>query len=121
MFTRDDLIDAVLRGLRAGGTPSAAPAAGLSAAGAAPRDEEHAITRGAWLSDKGQAREENGQRAAFPIVARVRGRPFLTEYDIKKALTPGALVLTIPRDAIVSPLAEDWLALKGVVIARSDR
>jgi hypothetical protein len=103
MFTRDDLIDAVLRGLKAGGTPSAAPAAGLSAAGA--------------------ARAENGLRAeaASPIIARARGRLFLTEYDIKKALTPGALVLTIPSDAIISPLAQDWLALKGVVIVRSDR
>ena len=85
MFTRDDLIDAVLRRLKAADPPASAPA------------------------------------APSPVVARVRGRLFLTERDIKKALTLGALVLTIPRDAIISPLAQDWLALKGVVIVRLDQ
>ncbi|MBI4386636.1 MAG: hypothetical protein HY551_04585 [Elusimicrobia bacterium] len=47
-----------------------------------------------------------------------RGRPFLTEAEIKKALTPGTQHLTIPRDAIVSPLALDWLALRGIHIVR---
>ena len=47
---------------------------------------------------------------------RPRGRSFLTEYEIKKALTPGAKDLTIPKDAIVSPLAQEWLALKGIRI-----
>ena len=47
-----------------------------------------------------------------------RGRHFLTDHEIRRALTPGAQHLTIPRDAIVSPLAEDWLSLKGVRIVR---
>jgi ethanolamine utilization cobalamin adenosyltransferase len=37
---------------------------------------------------------------------------------IKKALTPGAQRITIPEDAILSPLAQDWLALKGIEIER---
>jgi len=49
----------------------------------------------------------------------IKGRTFLTEREIKKALTHGGQHLTIPRDAIVSPLAQDWLALKGVRIIRS--
>lgn len=47
-----------------------------------------------------------------------KGRPFLTEHEIRKALTPDARRLTIPRNAIVSPLALDWLALKGIEIVR---
>lgn len=47
-----------------------------------------------------------------------KGRPFLTEHDVRKALTPGTTDLTISRDAIVSPLALDWLALKGIRIVR---
>jgi hypothetical protein len=42
----------------------------------------------------------------------------LTEAVIKKALTPGGRRLTIPRNAIISPLASDWLALKGIEIVR---
>ena len=57
--------------------------------------------------------------AAVPAAgARPRGRRFLTDHEIRRALTPGAQHLTIPRDAIVSPLAEDWLSLKGVRIVR---
>lgn len=47
-----------------------------------------------------------------------KGRPFLTETQIRKALTPGKRHLTIPRDAIISPLALDWLAFRGVDIVR---
>jgi len=49
----------------------------------------------------------------------VQGRRFLSDYDIRKALTPGTQVLTIPEDAIVSPLAQEWLALKEIRIVRS--
>jgi len=49
------------------------------------------------------------------------GRRFLTEYEIKQALTPQMKRLTIPKDAIVSPLALDWLALKGVRIVRTSQ
>jgi hypothetical protein len=47
------------------------------------------------------------------------GRLFLTESDIKKRLlTGGGTRLTIPPDAIISPLAADWLVLKGVTVVR---
>lgn len=46
-----------------------------------------------------------------------RGRPFLSEYDIKRLpLRDGTL--TVPKDAIVSPLAQDWLAFRGIRILR---
>jgi len=46
------------------------------------------------------------------------GRPFLSEYDIKKRLTAGGLRLTIPENAIVSPLVTDWLTLRGIEVVR---
>ena len=49
---------------------------------------------------------------------RPRGRTFLSEYVIKKMLTPTAEHLTIPRETIISPLALDWLILKGIKIIR---
>ncbi len=48
----------------------------------------------------------------------LRGRVFLSEYDIKRLLTAQGQHLTIPRDAIISPLASDWLILKGIKIIR---
>ena len=46
------------------------------------------------------------------------GRLFLSEYDIKKRLTPGGLRLTIPGNAIISPLVSDWLTLRGIEVMR---
>jgi hypothetical protein len=48
-----------------------------------------------------------------------RGRLFLSEYDVKKRLTPGAQHLTIPEGAIISPLALDWLVLQGIKVVRN--
>ena len=53
-----------------------------------------------------------------PFPKGPKGRLFLSEYDIKKRLTPGGSRLTIPKDAIVSPLAQDWLTLKGISVVR---
>lgn len=55
----------------------------------------------------------------WPAAPSGKGRVFLSEYHVRKALTPGSRDLTIPKDAIVSPLALEWLALQGVRIVRS--
>ena len=46
------------------------------------------------------------------------GRLFLSEHDVKKRLTPGGGRLTIPENAILSPLVTDWLALKGIEVVK---
>ncbi|MBI5631420.1 MAG: hypothetical protein HY921_11115 [Elusimicrobia bacterium] len=51
-----------------------------------------------------------------PSAGGPRGRLFLSEHEIKKRLTPAGTELKIPRGAIISPLAQDWLVLKGVKI-----
>ncbi|OGR96613.1 MAG: hypothetical protein A2V88_01800 [Elusimicrobia bacterium RBG_16_66_12] len=47
-----------------------------------------------------------------------KGRRFLSEYEIKKLLTPGGKRLTIPMNSIISPLALDGLTLQGIEIVR---
>ena len=103
MFTRDDLVDAILEVLkaadrRAGAVQAPAGARGASRGGPPPAPKP------------GRAWEEGAPK----------GRPFLSESEIKKALTPGAQHLTIAKDAIVSPLALDWLALRGIRVVRQD-
>ena len=89
MFTRHDLIDAIVSHLTAPpGAKTAAPAASNS------------------LSPDGP-----------------KGRRFLSEFDIKRRLTSDGLTggkprLTLAPDEIVSPLAVDWLVLKGIEIVR---
>lgn len=48
----------------------------------------------------------------------LKGRPFLAEYDIKKRLTGGKTRLTLPKEAIISPLAQDWLILNKIEVIR---
>ncbi len=43
-------------------------------------------------------------------------RIFLSEYDIKKLMKPGAQRLQVPKASIISPLAQEWLETKGVSI-----
>lgn len=93
MFNRNDLIDALRRHLE--------PKCSL---------------------DRGSASQASGATYGEPKVSsmpRIQGRRFMSEYEIKKALTTGSQHLTIPKDAIVSPLAQDWLALQGIRIVRS--
>ena len=47
-----------------------------------------------------------------------KARRFLSEYELKKRLTPGGKRLTIPMNSIVSPLSLDWLTLSGIEIVR---
>ncbi|MBI5245142.1 MAG: hypothetical protein HY922_15880 [Elusimicrobia bacterium] len=109
MFTRDDLIDAILRRLRESSPASGErPAPARAALPSAPPPD----------ADIARVRERTSQAPQPPRF--LKGRRFLTEHEIKKALTPGARVLTIPTGAIVSPLAQEWLALKGIEIVRSD-
>lgn len=44
---------------------------------------------------------------------------FLSEYEIKQMLKDGKKELRLPASAILSPLALEWLAEKGIKIVRS--
>jgi len=96
VFTRDDLIDAIVRHLQkaqaAGSRMSPKPFPPL-------------------LPVASSVKRSPAQPPPGP-----RGRLFVTELDIKKRLTAGQTRLTLPADAIVSPLAADWLVLKGITV-----
>ncbi|MDD5629138.1 MAG: hypothetical protein PHU21_08735 [Elusimicrobia bacterium] len=93
MLTRDDIIDIILERLSREPRASAAGRPGGSARARPPADR-------------------------CGLGEEIRGRRFLSEYDIKKQLTVNSQELRIPRDAILSPLAVDWLALGRVKIIR---
>ena len=99
MLTRDDIIDVIIAGL-AKAMPAAPVPAPAKPFVAAPPPVPKARPSG--LPPPGP-----------------KGRAFWSEYDIKKALTPGGKRLTLPADAIVSPLAADWLTLRGIEIVRA--
>ena len=89
MFTQNDLIDLIISQLGALSQPPTGAPAPCS-------------------------KEKAKNDAMLP-----KGRIFLSEYEIKRQLTARPGRLTIPRDAIISPLAQDWLALKGIEVVRA--
>lgn len=98
MFSEDDLADIVYDALK-----DAAPrAAGLRSAIGDPQ-----IRKGKW----GFHVREPVNRPYTSLPAR---RVFLSEYDIKLRLKPGQHTLRVPRNAILSPLADEWLGPKGI-------
>lgn len=58
--------------------------------------------------------------------ALVPGRPaaparkvFMSDWELKRLYKPGARSVTVPANAIVSPLSLDWLDYNGVTILRN--
>ncbi|MHB2026217.1 MAG: hypothetical protein ACYCPQ_06220 [Elusimicrobiota bacterium] len=51
-------------------------------------------------------------RSAVP-----KGRPFFSEHRIREMIAAGKPV-RVPTEAIISPLAEDWLILNGIKVVR---
>ncbi|PKN00893.1 MAG: hypothetical protein CVU77_07670 [Elusimicrobia bacterium HGW-Elusimicrobia-1] len=51
-----------------------------------------------------------------PFTALKSGRPFLSEYDVKTMLSSNPREITVPKNAIISPLAEDLIQEKNVKI-----
>lgn len=51
-----------------------------------------------------------------PFTALKSGRPFLSEYDVKAMLCSNPREITVPKNAIISPLAEDLIQEKNVKI-----
>ena len=58
------------------------------------------------------------ERSGGSYEEKAVARPFLSEYEIRKRLTAQSRQLTIPKNAILSPLAEEWLCLKGIKVIR---
>jgi hypothetical protein len=102
MLTRDDIIDVIIAGLAKARPAASVPAPAPAAKGfiAAPPPPPKAKPSG--LPPPGP-----------------KGRAFWSEHQIKKALTADGKRLTLPADAIVSPLASDWLTLRGIEIIRA--
>jgi len=63
---------------------------------------------------QGAGQPGRGQGRLVP--AAPAGRRFLSEYEVRRRLTADARELRIPKGAIVSPLALEWLSLKGIRI-----
>lgn len=51
-------------------------------------------------------------------VPELKPRVFISEFELRGKMTAGSRSVTVPRNAIISPLALDWLDYDGIEIIR---
>lgn len=59
--------------------------------------------------------------AAPPAVKKVpelKKRTFLSDWELRRLYRPGDRAVSVPADAILSPLSLDWLEYEGVRVVR---
>ena len=102
MVSTDDIVEIVLDALK---NPQSAPANFRK------QLEQPSARKGKWGFYAGKPFNT-------PYTSLPAKRLFLSEYDIKLMLKGGKKELRVPRTAIVSPLAQEWLEFRGIKISR---
>ena len=57
---------------------------------------------------------------ALPLkkVPEIKRRVFLSDWQLRRVYKAGAKTVTVPANAIISPLSLDWLDYNGVTVIR---
>ena len=64
-------------------------------------------------------RKPGGAAPAPKKVPELKPRLFLSDFELRKKFTAGAGSIIVPGNAIISPLALDWLEYDGIEIIRA--
>lgn len=59
-----------------------------------------------------------GRAPASKKVPELKKKVFLSDRDMRGLCRPGSKIVKVPANAIVSPLAMDWLDYDGIEIVR---
>jgi len=62
-----------------------------------------------------------GLAGAAPVskkVPELEKKVFLSDWEIRRMVKPGQRSITVPRNAIISPLSHDWLDYDSISIIR---
>jgi len=62
--------------------------------------------------------EPGGAVPAYRKVPELGKKVFLSDFELKKIFVPGARSIRVPANAILSPLALDWIEYNGVQVLR---
>jgi hypothetical protein len=64
------------------------------------------------------SRQRTGAKPVPKKVPELGKKVFLSDREIKRLYQPGARSVRVPFNAIVSPLAAEWLDYEGVAVVR---
>lgn len=116
MLSDDDLIDIIAETLARRESPADWRSARRESGGSRP----------AWKAEAAEPPDRAGQwgfhaRRVFnaPWTSLPMKRPFLSEYMVRQMVgKQSQKQIRIPKSAILSPLAEEWLVSRGVSVVR---
>ena len=60
-----------------------------------------------------------GAAPAMKKVPELKKKVFLSDWELRRLYKPGARAVTVPANAILSPLSLDWLDYDGITVLRS--
>ncbi|HAF95910.1 MAG: hypothetical protein A2X34_01510 [Elusimicrobia bacterium GWC2_51_8] len=63
-------------------------------------------------------REPGGAEPVLKKVPKLGKKVFLSDWEIRRMFKPGSAQVTVPQNAIISPLSHDWLDYDGISIIR---
>ena len=59
-----------------------------------------------------------GKASSMKKVPEIKRRVFLSDWQLRRVYKAGAKTVTVPANAIISPLSLDWLDYNGVTVIR---
>lgn len=66
------------------------------------------------------ARASGGGAAPVPAKpGRPQKKVFISDWELRRLFKPGARSVTVPANAIISPLSLDWLNYDGIKVVRA--
>lgn len=108
MWTDDDLIDIIVESLTQRNQPT-----------------DWRLAKGPMASSGGHREGKWGFHVQTPYnpswTSLPMKRPFISDFMVRHMVSKDKKEIRIPKNAIVSPLAEEWLTLNGIKIKREDR
>ena len=60
-----------------------------------------------------------GAAPAARKVPELKKKVFLSDWELRRRYKPGEKTVTVPANAIVSPMSLDWLEYNGIAVLRA--
>ena len=60
-----------------------------------------------------------GAAPAVRKTPELKKRTFISDWELRRLYKPGSRTVTVPVNAILSPLSVDWLEYNGITVVRA--
>lgn len=112
MLTKADIVDIIFNAVNTQAAPSAQQG-GAACAGGASANPAKAKTEFP-VSRKQQSITVPRKKILLDEDVDSSAKVFLSDWQLRKQYVKGTKILEVPRNGIISPLAQDWIDFEGI-------